>query len=68
MAVGLGLQASRHSLDLDRALALNLRPALRSASRDRNRSLGESGLLEQEQEQDHDQDQGALREARCIRG
>ena len=28
LAVELGLQASRHSLDLDRALALNLRPAL----------------------------------------
>ena len=28
LAVGLGLQASSHSLDRDRALALNLRPAL----------------------------------------
>jgi hypothetical protein len=28
LAVELGLQASRHSLDRDRALALNLRPAL----------------------------------------
>ena len=52
LAVELGLPGSRHSLDLDRALALDLQPgAERPGSASRNRSGRDSEFLEQ----DHDQ-------------
>ena len=52
LAVELGLPGSRHSLDLDRALALDLQPgAERPGSGGRNRSGRDSELLEQDRDQ-----------------